>query len=558
MAARLYKILSFCIAAILILTPGGSLWQPGLSQDNSHSFIDPQLFQKTEKNVPVIVSAGSSAEAKQAVLRAGGEVVSDLWLIGAVSARLPVEQIRQVASQPGVRSLVADSQSVVPAAAFDTVESLWQTGKSDQRRKLGQVHLDAPQLVPAVSLPDGGFLSIVETGKVVVINPDGSERARSSLGINGFKNPLTLSADGTVYAVSENNRVFAITSDGQIRWTFVAPNKFFDGAVIGLDGSVIAVDERQVVYALDPQSGLRRWSLNLSQVVSSTVTTSPAVGPDGTVYIVNTRDPGDLFAVSPDGELKWRYTGVRSKRFNYSPVVTADAVYTASIEQMIYAVNLDGSMRYTLPTSSKIFAAPVVDASGNLYAACEHHFYALDSAGNVRFAYPNGPAHFKVSPLLSSDGSIAIVALEEAKLLAFNTADGSLAWQGDVAGAIKSNPMLDGFGDIVLGTDTKHFYVFRLNGDLVTHLLLDDRILQSPAVQPSGALLVRVNDRDLITLGPLAEVWNGRPDVEPGEIKREWKLNNPLPVDIGADLLHNKGITGDNITIAVVDSGVDL
>ena len=379
MHPRIWNI--FAAALLMASFFAGSIGQPAIGQANNPGFVDASLLQKAGGYAQVIVTAGSPAEAMRAVRQAGGQVSSELWLIQAVSASVPNQNIQQLAGQPGVRSVVADRQAVQPAAGLAVEGGGHGFGKPDQRRKMGQVHLDAPQIVAAASLPNGGFLSIAENGKVVVINPDGSERARTSLGINGFKNPLTLAADNTIYAVSENNRIFAIAPDGQVRWTFNAPNKFFGGAVVGQDGSVIAVDERQVIYALDPNSGLLRWNLNLSLVVSATVRTSPTVGPDGTIYVVNTRDPGDLFAVAGNGTLKWRYTGMRTRRFDYAPLVSANAIFTASIEQLIYAVNLDGSARYTFATESKIFARPVVDSQENLYAAAEHHLLGWTAPG---------------------------------------------------------------------------------------------------------------------------------------------------------------------------------
>lgn len=61
---------------------------------------------------------------------------------------------------------------------------------------------------------------------------------------------------------------------------------------------------------------------------------------------------------------------------------------------------------------------------------------------------------------------------------------------------------------------------------------------------------------------PLPNVWDGRPDVQPTNDPTVWQVVNPVPIDIGADQLHSgalnngKPIDGEDVTVAVVDSGV--
>jgi hypothetical protein len=91
---------------------------------------------------------------------------------------------------------------------------------------------------------------------------------------------------------------------------------------------------------------------------------------------------------------------------------------------------------------------------------------------------------------------------------------------------------------------------------LITRFDLNDRIVQAVGTNTNGDAIVRVGDHKLVQISRLPSRWDGGPDVEPTEIKREWILSNPLPIDLGADQLHDRGISGRGVTIAVVDSGV--
>jgi eukaryotic-like serine/threonine-protein kinase len=65
------------------------------------------------------------------------------------------------------------------------------------------------------------------------------------------------------------------------------------------------------------------------------VESSPAIGADGTVYVGS--DDNKLYAINPDGSLKWTYiTGdyVRS-----SPAIGANGtVYVGSYDGKLYAI----------------------------------------------------------------------------------------------------------------------------------------------------------------------------------------------------------------------------
>ncbi len=61
----------------------------------------------------------------------------------------------------------------------------------------------------------------------------------------------------------------------------------------------------------------------------------PAVGADGTVYIAS--DDGKLYAISPNGTLKWGYSTGNS--LYASPAIGPDGtVYIASDDGKLYAV----------------------------------------------------------------------------------------------------------------------------------------------------------------------------------------------------------------------------
>jgi outer membrane protein assembly factor BamB len=65
------------------------------------------------------------------------------------------------------------------------------------------------------------------------------------------------------------------------------------------------------------------------------VESSPAVGADGTIYVGS--DDHNLYAINPDGSLKWRYdTG---DKVYSSPAIGSDGtIYAGSDDDNLYAI----------------------------------------------------------------------------------------------------------------------------------------------------------------------------------------------------------------------------
>ncbi|HUJ27557.1 MAG TPA: PQQ-binding-like beta-propeller repeat protein, partial [Myxococcales bacterium] len=99
---------------------------------------------------------------------------------------------------------------------------------------------------------------------------------------------------------------------------------------VGPDGTIY-VGHCDGLYALDPATGKFKWGVGMSEVVSS-----PAVGKDGTVYLGSM--DGKLHAISPAGAELW---AVKTKgQLNSSPAIGDDGtVYVTSDDGYLYAVH---------------------------------------------------------------------------------------------------------------------------------------------------------------------------------------------------------------------------
>lgn len=182
-----------------------------------------------------------------------------------------------------------------------------------------------------------------------------------------------------------NGHVYAINPDGTIKWDFKALGDVDSSAAIAADGTIYigsdyatyaykggdTTDVTEIgsrttgfLYAIRPD-GTMKWFTDLFGDVKS----SPAIGGDGTIYVGS--DKGDVFALideDDEGIIKWVFPTrgpVRS-----SPALTADGtIYIGSNDSRLYALNPDGTLNFLFLANAAIASSPSIIADGTVYFA---------------------------------------------------------------------------------------------------------------------------------------------------------------------------------------------
>ena len=100
-------------------------------------------------------------------------MTSDLWLINAVAATLPANQIERLAAYSGVQSIVANKGIQVA----DDPPPGWV---ADAREKKKKISLNDGSALPLTKMADGSLLAVTKKG-VTVLNADLSQRYQVTL-----------------------------------------------------------------------------------------------------------------------------------------------------------------------------------------------------------------------------------------------------------------------------------------------------------------------------------------------------------------------------------------
>lgn len=317
-------------------------------------------------------------------------------------------------------------------------------------------------------------------------------RQRWAVNVQGYitLSSPALSPDGsTVYVGVERSgsgRVVALTSEGVRKWDTVLAEPVDSSPAVGPDGTVYigCVDGR--LYALNPLDGAPKWTLNAGGFVTS----SPAIGADGTIYVGSSA--GKLHAVTPGGVGRWSYQtggGIDS-----SPAIAADGtIYIGSDDKSLYAVTPDGVLKWRFQTGGRIFASPAIGADGTIYIGSgDQKMYAVSPAGGLRWEYSTN-GDIQSSPVLGAEGTVYF-ASADGNFYALNpTGDDEerVRWKTDLRASTASTAAVRGDGVIILGADDDKVRALNPdNGSIRWEFSSQDDIESSPVVAPDGSIYV--------------------------------------------------------------------
>ncbi len=266
----------------------------------------------------------------------------------------------------------------------------------------------------------------------------------------------------------------------------------------GPGGVIYAASERRL-YAYD-RGGTPLWTFDFLDIAPATVdirgiVSSPAVTPAGIVYIGSLDE--NLYSLGANGSLRW--TLDTGGQIFSSPVVNAAGrVFVGSRSGDVFAVNADGTVAWTFPTDGEVFASPALDTDGSLYVgSTDGALYALNSATGALLWTPfTVGSEFVSSPAIASNGTVYAGSLNDI-LYAVDGNTGRQIWTYDTGGDIVSSPAIGADGTVYVATlDGFVHAVNPANGQARWSQPFNarDRIASSPAIGQDGLIYFGVLD----------------------------------------------------------------
>lgn len=182
---------------------------------------------------------------------------------------------------------------------------------------------------------------------------------------------------GVVIVGSEDGRLYAFDSDtGEQLWDFAAEDKIWSTPVIDRTTVYFGSHDKNV-YALDVTTGEFKWKF----ATGGTVVAKPLVSR-GTVFIGSF--DRTFYAIDADnGTELWRFDDAENW-FWAGAVASSSAIYAASMDGNVYALDRAGNLLWKHQMGSPIVSTPVLLSSGLVVASKEGKISLLNpTAGDI-------------------------------------------------------------------------------------------------------------------------------------------------------------------------------
>lgn len=268
-----------------------------------------------------------------------------------------------------------------------------------------------------------------------------------------FADPA-LSQDGQLIAGGYDNVLYSLNSEnGNKNWEFTqAQNRYIGGALVTEDG-IFAPNINNEMFALTTEGGLR-WTLETGDPNWA----QPSTDSQCECIYLPSMDHS-LYSVNPEnGELYWN-TGELGGALVGTPAISEDnrTLYVGTFGSEMIAINAEnGNVIWRAPTDGWVWSGPAL-ADGRLYFGdLNGNFYALDAA--------NGSSEWEI-PAENLDGPISSTPLILGDSIYFGTENGTFfavnlegtpIWNQTIEGQLFTSPVAAGELILVASTNMEN------------------------------------------------------------------------------------------------------
>jgi len=156
-----------------------------------------------------------------------------------------------------------------------------------------------------------------------------------------------------------------------------------------------------------------KWTLGNFERVGAIPMYSPVIGVDGTIYATGynwTDNSGLLYAINPDGTVKWVISGNYYKR---TPSIDASGIiYVYKDIKYIEAIYPNGTVKWSVSLPFEDLTTPAIGADGTIYVTGYAYYSGVSAIypnGTVKWTIRHPPQYYMqthVPPAIGPDGTI--------------------------------------------------------------------------------------------------------------------------------------------------------
>lgn len=216
-----------------------------------------------------------------------------------------------------------------------------------------------------------------------------------------------------VYQIDEFNRVWAYRTDGTPWWDEDLQGFSNGGVTLDIDGNLyLGTDAGKFsghsLASITPDGNVRWRALDFSGVNAS----NAVISPSGIVYVLNNGD-GTLYSFNRStGTENWRsFSGSGRANSNSLAIGESETAYFRTSDG-VFAINPDGSLKWkkVLPDATPQKGNPILDGNDNVYVAVGDQVFSYDPDGSERWNVDLADVSYL---LLDRDGNLYAVTAEQ-------------------------------------------------------------------------------------------------------------------------------------------------
>ncbi len=277
---------------------------------------------------------------------------------------------------------------------------------------------------------------------------------------------------------------------GRKAWTFETFGPIHSPAAVGLSGVVYVTNGSKNLYAINPD-GTLRWVYRANVWLRQNLT----LGPNGLIYYAGYKEvwQGTGYVVVGEwGSLNDSGQVVRSmplsQRVQFAPVVGVNGdVYLTFSTGDVVAFDEHDTLRWTLATGGWPGQAPVIDMMQRIYLSDTYgKTYAVSSQGQLLWTRQSPDNQNRSSVTIGADGTLYIGAYDS-KLYAVNPADGTTIWEVGTYGT-SYTPAIGSDGTIYVTTFGGSISAYDPAGTLLWRYRTDNEVSAPAVIDRDGTL----------------------------------------------------------------------
>jgi outer membrane protein assembly factor BamB len=250
------------------------------------------------------------------------------------------------------------------------------------------------------------------------------------------------------------------------------------------------------VYSATPATN---WTVQLAVTPHS----SPALGPDGSIYIGSGGDGTvpqgrRLFSISPQGTTNWTFTA--GGPLPGSPAIGSDGtIYIGSVDGRLYSVSPSGGTNWAVKLGGQVLSSPALGVDGTIYVGAISNlfnaFFSLRPDGSTNWIFNLGNVPFSgsasaqfSSPSIGPDGTI-YVGSQDGHVYSISP-EGRTNWMFALTNVTYSSPAIANDGTIYIGSDDGNLYALDRSGTRKWNFKTGLYVECSPAVAADGTVYI--------------------------------------------------------------------